>query len=122
MTASTLSQPYILLILGILGGVFGIFYILCYFFCTFAIKSRILGHILRIVYTLSYALAFFLCNLWFFDYNLHIYHYFICFATTFAIAFPLYLPLRAYNLKIHCFFDKLRAKLSNSKHIRRLLK
>lgn len=122
MIASTLSQPYILLILSILGAVFGFIYMLNYFISSFLIKSKLFGHFCRIFYTIAYGIAFFCVNLSYFAYNIHIYHYFVCIATTILVSWLIYLPIRKYYSKIAQVCDSFVKKLHTNKFFAKILK
>lgn len=120
--SSSTSQPYALLVFSLLGIILGLIYMQNYFVSSFLIKKAYLRHIFNVVYVLLYLICFVLCEYYLFDYNLHIYHYFIAVFCTIAISFVIYMPIHKYKELITAKCDAFIKKVKSGKLYNKITK
>ena len=120
--SQSLTQPYALLVFSLLGMIFGIIYMLNWFLCAFLIKSRLYRHISQSIYVLLYGLCFFLCVLFKFEYNLHLYFFIISLCATTIISALIFIPIRNHRNNITQKCLNFRNKLAQSKLAQKIKK
>lgn len=120
--SQSLTQPYALMVLSLMGAIFGLLYMLNWFFCAFLIKSQIYRHISQSLFVLVYGICFFVCMAIKFEYNLHIYHLVIAICATIAISALIYIPIRKNRANITEKCSKFTQKVSQSKLAQRIKK
>ena len=120
--SDTLNQPRALFTYAALGVIMGIIYAINSFTCVFLIKKHLYRHISQCLYVLLYGLIFFLTTFSQFDYDLKIYHVIISLFFTALTAYGFSLLLRKYNKPISVKCNSLKARLAQSRAVKKLKK
>ena len=120
--SDTLNQPQALAVYAILGVTFGIIYMLNAFLCSFLIKSPVYRHASQCLFVILYGITFFGITFTRFHYDLKIYHLVICAFFTVLTSLALYLPIRKHRSSITTKCDAFKAKIEQSKLVKKFKK
>lgn len=120
--SESVPQPYALAVFAILGATMGALYACIYFTAEFIVKKEFFRHTANIIFVCVYAALFVLCEIKFFDYNLHAYHFVIAFSASGIIMAGLWLLMRLYREKLEKKCNAAIEKIRSGKHYKRFTK